>query len=141
MKKNHSKTITYELFVGLAIVDTITYVLEKIAVVQSGGSGIMFYVNMLIQPWLWTGLGLALLQLLLWLKILNKNDLSLAYPVTSLSTPTTMLIAQLYFKEHLSVQVWLGTILISIGIILISSKKDRIKSESTDDKLAALEEI
>jgi|GEM_PF-3557720 len=124
-----SKKISYELFIALALVDTVIYITEKLAVVHSSGAGIMFYANIFLQLWIWVGLFLAVLQLLLWLKILNKNDLSLAYPITSLSTPTTMLVAQFFFNEHLSLQVWIGTLLISAGIVLISSKDNRVDKE------------
>jgi drug/metabolite transporter (DMT)-like permease len=51
-----------------------------------------------------------------------------------------MLIAQLCFKEHLSAKVWLGTTLISLGVILISSKNNKTDPEAVDGKLSDLKE-
>lgn len=122
MNSNHKNNIPYCLFIILLFLDVIIMLLQKIATNHSHGEGISFYKSLFTQGWTWLGLGLAPLQLLVWTKILARTELSIAYPVSSLSYPLTMLAAQLILKEHLNLKVWLGALLITIGVAIVGSR-------------------
>jgi len=84
-----------------------------------------YYGALLMQPLLWLGIVLSVLQLWTWTRILALTELSLAYPITSLAYPLTMIAAVIFFHEHLSVTVWIGAILISTGVALVGGSRDK----------------
>lgn len=57
---------------------------------------------------------------LLWMYIVKTYPLSTAYPLVSLSFVFGMLVAMLLFHEQVSVQQWVGVMLIVVGCILIA---------------------
>ncbi len=120
LKRNLS--ISYCLFIMLFIIDTLSMILQKIAAIHSHGLGLSYYTNLIMQYWVWVSLALAPIHLLIWTKILSRIKLSIAYPVSSLSYPLTMLAAQFILKEHLNLDVWIGAMLITIGVAVVSGK-------------------
>ena len=119
---NNKKNIPYLLFVILLVLDVVIMLIQKIAANQAQEVDSSFYVSLLVQPFLWIGLGLAPLQLLVWTKILARTELSIAYPILSFSYPLTMLTAQFVLGEHLNFKVWAGALLITIGVAIIGSR-------------------
>lgn len=121
---NHSqkKTIPYKLFILLLLLDAAIMIFQKIAANSSPGENLVFYMNLLQQPWTWFGLILSPIQLFVWTKILGRTELSIAYPVSSLSYPVTIFAAQLVLYEHVSLQVWAGALLITVGVAIIGSR-------------------
>ncbi len=69
---------------------------------------------------MWLGIGLGPLQLWVWTGILARTELSLAFPISSLCYPLTMVAAQLVFREQLGWQVWVGALLITLGVAIVS---------------------
>lgn len=57
--------------------------------------------------------------LLLWLAVLGKLELSIAYPMLSLGYVIVMLVARQFFHETIPPRRWLGTALIMLGISLL----------------------
>ncbi len=112
--------IPYALFAILLLLDVVVLLIEKTAALRAAGGPQAFYLGVVQQPWLWCGLALGPIQLWIWTTILSRTELSLAYPVSSLSYPLTMVAAQLMFKEHLSYHVWLGALGITAGVALVS---------------------
>lgn len=120
--KSHKKP-PYLLFLVLIFADVMALVFEKIASIHASGVGIEFYLDLAKHPWMWIGLGFGPIQLWAWVKILGRTELSLAYPLASLSYPATMLIAQFFLGENLTARAWLGALLIMSGVIIIGSKR------------------
>ncbi len=114
----------YRLLILLVLAEVLTLCLEKIVVLKASGESIDFYLSIMLKPWLWLVLIMSGVQLLLWVRILKKTALSLAYTVSSISVPLTMFAAWICFGESLSWHVWLGAFLISIGIILIGPDEE-----------------
>ncbi len=77
--------------------------------------------HLVVQGWTWVGIGLALLQLWVWTGILARTELSLAFPISSLCYPLTMVAAQYVFREPLGWSVWAGALLITLGVAIVSS--------------------
>ena len=115
------RTIPYRLFAILLMLDVLVLVIEKTAALHAKGVPASFYLRLITQPWLWCGLALGPLQLWVWTRILARTELSLAYPVSSLSYPLTMVAAQLVFRESLSLTVWVGALFITLGVAIVSS--------------------
>ena len=78
------------------------------------------YAHALTSPMVWLGLGLYGLSTLLWLWVLSRLDLSLAYPLVSLGFVVTMAAGVLWLGEPFS---WLrvaACTLIVIGVSLLA---------------------
>jgi drug/metabolite transporter (DMT)-like permease len=131
------KPIPYGLFCILLTLDVIALLFEKIAADHAmpspGGSGIQFYKTLVTQPWMWLGIGLGPIQLWIWTKILARTDLSLAFPVSSLSYPLTMIASEILLREKLSLVVWLGAILITIGVAIVGSSREKSAEISLEE--------
>ena len=123
MTKAMAQRVPVVSLATLLLVDTVVFVLEKVASNHAGGSGVAFYESLGAQPVLWVSLGLGLVQLWTWTRILAKTDISLAYPITSLSYPVTMLAATLILGERLRWQVWVGGLLITAGVLYMSGAR------------------
>jgi drug/metabolite transporter (DMT)-like permease len=109
----------YLLLAALLCVDVSTYLLEKVACSRAGGEGLVFLLAMLRQPLLWISLALGPLQLFLWTKILGRLDLSVAYPISGLNMPLTIIASTILLGEKLSWSVWIGAALITLGGAII----------------------
>ncbi len=121
-KRLNRKTIPVGLLATLVILNVLVLVFEKVATMASVKDvHTTFYFSLIRQPWLWLGLAIGPLQLWIWTRILDRTDLSIAYPISSISYPVTMVIAQLAFGEHLGWQVWLGAVFMTIGVAAIGS--------------------
>jgi undecaprenyl phosphate-alpha-L-ara4N flippase subunit ArnE len=118
----------YGLLVLLLAMDVTALLLQKLASIRAAaGTGgaesgsISFYANMIRHPWVWLALVLAPIQLLTWTTILGALDLSIAYPITSLGYLLTMLAAAILFGEHLGPSVWVGAMLITLGVAMVGT--------------------
>jgi drug/metabolite transporter (DMT)-like permease len=110
------------LFAALLTMDTAVDLLEKTAANHAAApSDWAFYVSLISHPWVWAAIALTPLQLWTWTRILSTVDLSLAYPITSLGTPLTMISAVLLLHERLPWPVWLGAGLVTAGVIVLGS--------------------
>ena len=123
------KNIPYFLFIILLTIDAVIMLIQKTASSHGQGEGILFIISLLTQPWIWLGLGLAPIHLFIWTKILARTELSIAYPISSLSYPLTMISAQMILGEHLNSKIWLGALLITLGVAIVGSRAgDKIVS-------------
>ncbi len=66
------------------------------------------------------GLGIYGLSLVFWLTALSRVDLSYAYPFASLSYAVMLLASWRLFGENLSFPRLLGTLIIIVGVLVIS---------------------
>ena len=66
------------------------------------------------------GFGLYFLSAVLWIVILSRAELSWAFPILSLSYVITVLISPVLLNETFSVQRLLGTLVICVGVFLVS---------------------
>lgn len=67
-----------------------------------------------------TGVALMTISFFLTLGLLQRFDLSYLYPFQGLSVIFIALTAKIVLKEKLSLQLTIGSILISAGIVLVS---------------------
>ena len=67
-----------------------------------------------------TGLFSMAVSFFAFLTILSRTDMSYVVPATSFSFVVSTLGAKLILKESISVRRWMGTLLVFLGILLIS---------------------
>ena len=72
------------------------------------------------NPYVFTGLGIYVISVIFWLFALSRVDLSFAYPFASLSYVIMLLASWQLFDEHISPVRLIGTLLVGIGVLVIS---------------------
>ncbi|MBF0489583.1 MAG: GNAT family N-acetyltransferase [Candidatus Omnitrophica bacterium] len=74
---------------------------------------------------LWTGFLLYVLNFFVWITVLSKSELSIAFPIASISYVLIPVLSIIFLHEHLCLFQWLGISLIAIGIYFVmeSNKK------------------
>jgi uncharacterized membrane protein len=76
-------------------------------------------VKVLFSPFVFSGLAMYGFATVLWLYILSKVPLSVAYPIQSLAYVIAVFGAHFIFNETLTVYKIIGCLLIMIGVSLI----------------------
>ncbi len=56
----------------------------------------------------------------LWLIVLTRNELSYAYPLLSMGYVLVVFLSRVFFQETVTTTRWLGTLVICVGVWLIS---------------------
>lgn len=72
------------------------------------------------QPLVIVGLGCYVLGAAVWLVVLSRVPLSLAYPSLALSYVVTALLATVVFGEQVPLVRWAGIATVCMGVVLIS---------------------
>lgn len=72
------------------------------------------------SPFLLGGLFFYAVSFLLWLFVISKIKLSLAYPITSINFVLVLIASYYFFDERLSLFQYLGIALIIIGVVALS---------------------
>lgn len=80
----------------------------------------MYFLRLLINPWVISSLVAAFLAFLSWVGAMSKFDLSYAYPFTSASFMLVLLFSVIVFHEPITMPKIGGLILIMAGIIVAS---------------------
>lgn len=57
----------------------------------------------------------------LWLGLLRHFDLSFLYPFDALNRPMVVLGAAVFLKERVTPSLWIGVLLITVGVALVSA--------------------
>ena len=79
------------------------------------------YFRDLFTNWWMLGSGLSMIAaIILWFYILKNNELSLAYPLISISYVFATLAAIFFFHETVSVVRWVGILFIMIGVAFLA---------------------
>jgi drug/metabolite transporter (DMT)-like permease len=76
-------------------------------------------VNLFRQPIFWGACLIYGLTTVLWVWLLTKVPLSLAYPFVTLALVIVPIISWMYFSEPLSVYYWVGMTMIIVGACVI----------------------
>ncbi|AZC31048.1 4-amino-4-deoxy-L-arabinose-phosphoundecaprenol flippase subunit ArnE [Pseudomonas chlororaphis] len=77
-------------------------------------------LDKLRSPWLWLALASLGLGLLVWLLVLQRVEVGIAYPMLSLNFVLITLIARFVFHETIDRRHWLGVALVLGGVLLLS---------------------
>jgi uncharacterized membrane protein len=79
----------------------------------------LVYIQTIFSPWVLLGTSLLILWLLARMTLLSWADLSYVLPVTSIGYVFTAFLGKYFFGEQITWQRWLGTLAITIGMILV----------------------
>ena len=89
------------------------YAVESWRGVESG------WADKLRSPWLWSALVCLGLGLLVWLLVLQRLEVGIAYPMLSLNFVLVTLMARFVFHEPIDGRHWLGVGLVIAGVVLL----------------------
>ena len=76
--------------------------------------------RLFINPYVLTGMFLSVIALVLWLSAMTTLDISLMYPLISLSYVVVAIIAVIFLKEDITLLRWIGIFMVVGGCFLIS---------------------
>jgi len=75
----------------------------------------------MLQTWqLYAGFGSILVGSVFWLAAISRADLSWAYPLLAMGYILVLLFSAIVLREHVSLTRWVGTIIIVLGVYLIT---------------------
>ncbi|WP_085583035.1 MULTISPECIES: 4-amino-4-deoxy-L-arabinose-phosphoundecaprenol flippase subunit ArnE [unclassified Pseudomonas] len=80
------------------------------------------WVDKLRSPWLWLALFALGSGLLVWLLVLQRMDVGIAYPMLSLNFVFITLIARFVFREPIDRRHWFGVLLVIGGVALLGQQ-------------------
>ncbi|HYM31133.1 MAG TPA: EamA family transporter [Candidatus Cybelea sp.] len=84
------------------------------------GSKLAAFLGGLLQArWLWLGIGIYAVELVVWLSILARVPLSLAYPLNSLNYCGVLIASRLFLRERIPLRRWLGAGIITVGVAIV----------------------
>lgn len=81
---------------------------------------LVFLIRSLFDPYIFSSFFSAFLASLAWMAALKEFELSKAYPFMSLSFVCVLALSYWLFKETITVQKIIGSILIIVGVLLVS---------------------
>lgn len=79
-------------------------------------------LKLIFSPYIFSGLAIYGVATIIWFYILSKAELSLVYPLQSLSYVLAAMVGLFFFKEHIPTTRWVGLMLIVAGTYFVSLK-------------------
>ena len=119
-------TLTVVLLVAFSIVlDVIGQLCFKLGLDRlpelSGGFRLSaFWGQVFNAPLLWAGIGAYVIEFFVWLEALSRAPLSLLFPLAALAYCLVVLAGRVVLKETVSPRRWLGTLVITFGVMLVA---------------------
>ena len=114
------------LVVCTDIFDTVSQLSMKLAInqldaqVNSWKKSLVFLFNLLRMPRLWVSFIFSVASLSVWLFVLSKADLSLAYSIDSMRYIFITIASLIFLKERIGIMRWLGIVSIVFGVIMVT---------------------
>ena len=87
----------------------------------SGDGAIPIALSILRSPMVWVGLFLYGFSAMMWLFVLARLDVSIAYAFVALGFLLTMAMGCVVFGEPFTIQKLSGTMLVAVGIALVAT--------------------
>ncbi|RZI32518.1 EamA family transporter [Pseudomonas orientalis] len=79
-----------------------------------------FWGQVFNAPLLWAGVGAYVIEFFVWLEALSRAPLSLLFPLAALAYCLVVLAGRVVLKETVSRRRWLGTLVITFGVMLVA---------------------
>jgi len=113
------------LIAATDLIDTISQLFLKSAInsvdlhINSIAKVISFIIRLLKIPRVWFCFALSLASLIIWLFVLSKADLNLAFSLDSMRYIMIALASMVFLKEKINAARWFGIICVVLGIFLV----------------------
>jgi multidrug transporter EmrE-like cation transporter len=79
-----------------------------------------FAVSLLLNPWFLAGMTCYALSIGIWLIVLGKTEVSLAYPLLSIGYIIAAIVGYYFLGENVNLTRIAGIVLICFGIVVVS---------------------
>ncbi len=79
------------------------------------------YLRAMVSPVVLAGVGMLILAMLVRMAVLGVADLSFVLPLTAIGYVFAALLGRFFLHEEVSLERWLGTILIFVGVTVVGS--------------------
>lgn len=89
-------------------------------IIRDSASRLEIIGVILFQPYVLLGLMCYVLGALMWLFVLSRLDVSMAYPFVGIGFILTMFLGALLLGEHIGITRVVGTALVVLGVVLVS---------------------
>jgi len=109
---------------GIALLASFGQVLLKTGVSQIGAGEQTLLIRLsqaLFNPYVFVGLSIYAVCALLWLYVISKLPLSIAYPILGLTFFFVPILGVFFFEETLSLKQGAGLMLLFLGILVFYS--------------------
>jgi uncharacterized membrane protein len=90
------------------------------------------YLQAFSNPFVSAGIVMLVLSLLTRMALLSIADLSVVLPLTAIGYIMSTLLAKFFLGEHVSAQHWVGTVLVFLGVALVSSTSFATQPEAVE---------
>ncbi len=100
--------------------------LMKITVIKldgldfASGSFAKHFMKLLASPYIYIAMCFYFMSMVIYLIAISHLDLSMAYPMVSISYAIILLCSRLFFGEKVSALRWVGVAIIIAGVFLVS---------------------
>lgn len=94
----------------------------KMGLERAGGLQLHNWLSVLFSPLILLGLAAYGVATILWLYVLSKLPLSVAYPLQSVAYVLGIVVAMWVFKEYIPPNRWVGAGVLLAGIAILSWK-------------------
>lgn len=108
--------MTWLLLAAVCLLTSFGQVAQKMAALR-WSAGPSSLAHKMRSPWLWAALFSLGLALLLWLLVLQRLEVGVAYPMLSLNFVLVTLLARWFFAERTDARHWAGVALIVAGVV------------------------
>ena len=72
------------------------------------------------QPLLWLGIAFWAVEVVAWIVVLEHTELSIAYPIMSLTYAGVPLGGAIFLRERLTASQIAGAVLVALGVVIVS---------------------
>ena len=126
MKRNKVTLKILCMILGTVLLDSVSELLLKKGLLHTGIStidsrNILDFIMMSASSGLiWLGVLLQITNLFIWIRVLSRIELSIAFPLGSAGYVCIALLAMLFLHEHIGWGRWFGIGLISLGVYFVS---------------------
>jgi multidrug transporter EmrE-like cation transporter len=115
---------------GLAVVSVSLSAMAQIALRKTmliagpfpsgAASALRFAFSLVLNPWFLAGMACFALSIGIWMIVLGKTEVSLAYPLTSIGYVMTAIVGYFFLCESVNLARIAGIAFICLGILVIS---------------------
>jgi drug/metabolite transporter (DMT)-like permease len=84
---------------------------------------VRFISRALLVSWMWIGIGMMTVAFFALLAALSFENVSFVVPVTALSYAAGAVGAVIFLREHISLQRWIGVLIVCAGVTIVLLSK------------------
>ncbi len=130
MRKNNLTLAVLFLMLLTDICESAAQALMKMGLNKTGIDNVTFanltefVVKGATSGYIWLGILIFLINFFMWITVLSRIDLSIAYPVSSFSYILVPILAMISLHEVVNPLRWVGIVLIIAGVYLVAKSAE-----------------